>query len=887
MKQTIAAFILFALLGCFLPSAAAEEAVTATPAGERLKSYEKHLQLQDQSIFKTLQWRNIGPFFMGGRIDDIEGYTGAPYRFLIATASGGLWSTTNNGTTWTPIFENESSITIGDIAVSQTDHNLIWVGSGEQNSSRSSYAGTGVFKSTDGGKTWKNMGLRDSHHIGRVLVHPGDNNTVFAASLGPLYTGKGQRGLYKTVDGGTNWKHVLPTGANTGIIDVTMDPKNNDIMYAASWERDRKAWNFTESGPGSSIYKSTDGGETWKKAVKGFPQGKFCGRIGLDVCPAKPGVVYAVLDNQDVRPEAKKKEKSKDANANLFNTDIIGAEIYRSNDFGDTWEKVNKGYIESMFFTYGYYFGQIRVAPDNPDIVYVLGVQLMKSVDGGKTFANVSRRRGAYKTSVVHSDMQTLWIDPKQPNRLLLGNDGGLNVSYDAAESWQHINNISLGQCYTIHYDNQKPYNIYTGLQDNGVNMGSSDFRYGSRGGIWKSILFGDGAFVQPDPKHPGEVYCAFQFGNLFRVNVNGSDYNRIQPKSPDKKNPYRFNWLSPFLLSPHNPYTLYMGANKVLRSVDRGKHWEEISPDLTHKKNTDGDVPFATITALDESASTPGLLYAGTDDGNSWVKKDSLSPWKNIGKGLPGKWVTRIVASKYKKERVYITMTGYREDDFKTYVYTSENYGETWTSIEANLPEEPLNVIREDPVFENILYLGSDLGIYISLDRGQSWFSLKNNLPTNAVYDLRVHPRDHELMIATHGRGVYLLSVEPVRKLTGEVLKKPLHVFDIASVPLASKPSYPQKAAAVEYYAGKTGEVRLQVRNKAGKVLKQMVLKAVKGYNRVEWGLQPDKKKGTAKKGADKAAKPGDGIKRVPKGEYKIILKQGKATAQTRLKVT
>lgn len=872
MKRVIIALVVLAFGFLLIGD---EDTSPATSAEGRLKSYEKHLEMKENSIFKKLEWRNIGPYFMGGRIDDIEGYENNPYKFYAAAASGGLWVTENNGTTWTPIFDNESSITIGDIAVSQTDEKLIWVGTGEQNASRSSYAGTGVFKSTDGGKTWKNMGLIDSHHIGRVIIHPEDNNIVFVAALGHLFTDNEERGLYKTTDGGENWKRVLYISPTTGVIDVVMHPGNPDIIYAASWQRERKAWNFVESGPESTLFKSTDGGETWKKIVNGFPQNKYVGRIGLAVTPAAPDVLYAFLDNQEPRPEPKKKKKDKgsDANKKLFNTNIKGAEVYRSNDCGETWQKTHEKYLEQrVIYTYGYYFGQIRVSPGNADVIYILGVPLMKSTDGGKTFKDVSKQGGIYGDNGVHADMQALWIDPKDPRRLILGNDGGLNISYDAGEAWQKINNIPLAQCYTIHYDNQKPFHVYTGLQDNGVNVGPSNFQFGNRETTWKRLLGGDGAFAQTEPGNPDTVYVEMQFGYLTRLDRKNREFKFIRPKSPDKKSRYRFNWLSPYMVSHHNPYTLYMGGNKMLKSVNRGDTWMEISSDLTDNKNIDGDVPFATIVSIDESPLQAELLYAGTDDGNVWVKKDSPSGWEKINNGLPKKWVTRIAASRYKKERVYITLTGYREDDFKTYVYASEDYGKTWTSLKANLPEEALNVIREDPVNENILYLGSDLGIYVTLDRGQNWYSLKNNLPTNAVYDLRIHPRDRELMIGTHGRGVFLLSVETLQKMTAEVMKKPLHIFDIKPVPLAEKRYQEQEKAKIDFYSDAERDFLVTVTDKVGKRGKQWDFKAIKGLNRFEWDLvveTVDEKK-----------------RKVKKGAYTVIIKKGRVKANAVLKV-
>jgi photosystem II stability/assembly factor-like uncharacterized protein len=550
----------------------------------------------------------------------------------------------------------------------------------------------------------------------------------------------------------------------------------------------------------------------------------------------------------------------------VFSANIKGPEVYRSNDAGETWEKTNTSYLDRVVFTYGYYFGQIRVAPDNQDIIYILGVPLMKSTDGGKTFKDISRQGGIYGIGGVHADMHAMWIDPKNSRRLLLGNDGGLNISYDEGATWQKIDNIPLAQCYTVHYDLQEPYRIYTGLQDNGIDVGPSNFKKHGREILWQMLMGGDGGFIQPEPGNPHIVYASLQYGNILRFNLKERSKTKfIKPGLWGRKSSYRFNWLSPFFVSPHNRYILYMGGNKVFKSVDRGDHWMEISPDLTDQKNINGDVPYATIVSLDESPLSPGVLYAGTDDGNVRINKDVQSPWEKINGGLPKKWVTRLAASKYKKERVYITLTGYREDDFKTYVYVSEDYGSNWNSIKGNLPGEPLNVIREDPEKEDILYLGTDLGIYVTLDRGKTWHSLKNNLPTNAVYDLRVHPRERELIIGTHGRGVFLLSVDSIRQLIDEVAGKALHLFDITDVELVTRPDHVQRPLRFEYYSGEGGKLRCLIKNKAGKNVHAFDVAAVKGFNTVEWDLVVER--------AEK--------KKIEKGEYTVILKKGKTEVE------
>ncbi|MGE5343990.1 MAG: VPS10 domain-containing protein [Candidatus Omnitrophota bacterium] len=857
--------ILTLLLGLSLLSMAALASPnandpTASAPEARLRSYQKHLQMKADSPFKILKWKELGPYYLGGRITDIEGYVNDPHKYYIASASGGLWFTENNGTSWTPLFDNESSITIGDIAVSQSDENLLWVGTGEPNASRSSYAGTGVFKSIDGGKTWKNMGLTDTHHIARILIDPVDNHTVYVAAIGHLYTDNDQRGLFKTTDGGLTWKKILSISPKTGIIDVVMHPENPRILYAASWQKDRKAWNFEESGEESAVFKSVDAGQTWTKIMNGLPQGKYVGRIGLAIAPSKPNVVYAYIDNQEPKPGIKD-DKSSDANKNLFNTTIKGGEVYRSDNGGDTWTRTHTQYLDGLVYTYGYYFGQIRVAPDNENIIYLLGVPLMVSTDGGKTVRDIFSDETQYDYYWLHADLHALWIHPKNPKQMLLGTDGGLNVSYDRGTSWQRFDNLPLSQCYTIQFDNREPYNIYSGLQDNGVNMGPSDYALRKINCDWKLILGGDGAFVQPQPDNPDTVYAAIQFGSIFRLEMNTKKRTYIKPQSPDKNVPYRFNWLSPFLVSSHNPLTLYMGANKVLKSVNRGENWCEISPDLTNEKNTGGDVPYATITALDESPLSPDLLVAGTDDGHVWVKKDAHSLWEKVTNGLPAKWVSRVTASQYKKERIYLSLTGYREDDFRTYVYVSENYGKTWRAIQGNLPEEePVNVIREDPVNENVLYLGTDLGIYVSLDRGTTWHALKNNLPTNAVYDLRVHPTKKELIIGTHGRGVFLLPIDHIERLTPDVLKKKMHVFPITDAWPSAGPYSPGQPLTVYFYRSESTRLTIEITDKSGKKIQTaqtLEINAANGLNRWDWDLMLDKEKKTT----------------LQKGEYTITL--------------
>lgn len=890
----------------------------ATSAEERLKAWEQHELMKKSSIFKNLKWRSVGPEFMGGRITDIEVPPGNHFIIYVAVASGNVWKTENNGTTWIPIFDSESTFTIGDIAISPSNPDIIWVGTGESNSSRSSYAGTGVFKSEDGGKTWKNMGLNDSHHIGRILVHPTTPDIVYVAVIGHLYTENEDRGLYKTTDGGKTWRKVLYVSPRTGVIDVAMDPSNPDILYAASWERIRKAWNFTGSGTGSGIWKSVDGGEHWVKLSNGFPAGEHVGRIGLAVAPSNPNVVYALLDNQAQRPiekkegeltieELKKMKKEEflkidpkildrllrrygvpreytsekviemvkngeltisnivqyvmDANRALFEANVVGAEVYRSDDKGETWRKVNEKYIDNFYYSYGYYFGNIRVSPDNENKIYILGVPVLTSDDGGKTFKNIGGRG-------VHADHHALWIDSKNPDRLILGNDGGINISYDRGKTWQKINNLPIGQFYTVAVDMEKPYNIYGGLQDNGVVYGPSNHK--PEPGVsdpWKTLFGGDGAYVQVDPIDSNIVYVESQFGNIARINKKDGSVKRIRPTGKLNEPPLRYNWQTPYLISPHNPFTLYYGANKLFKSLNRGDSWICISPDLTTNPQPQGNVPYGTITTISESPLKPGLIYVGTDDGNLWVTQNDGASWTKIGQGLPRKWVSRVVASQYEEGTVFVSLTGYRDDDFERYLYMSKDYGKTWVSISGNLPSEPINVIREDPKSKEILYVGTEPGVYVSIDRGKTWHSLCNNLPTTPVHDLIVHPRDEELVIGTHGRSVFVLNVDMIQKFVNEkIYEKALHLFDIKPANIVSVRGVQKVEAPIYFFLKAPQNVEIEI-NKAEKSIKKSEIKCEEGINLFELVLTSE----------TEVIEPGD---------YKVIITAGEKKTEGTLKI-
>ncbi len=895
----------------------------------RLAGHDRRVALEKASLLRGLTFRNVGPEIQGGRIVDIEGPSGRPDTLFLAFASGGLFRTDDKGGTFTSLFDDESSITIGDIALGDAEGKVIWVGSGEANSSRTSYAGTGVFKSTDGGKSWKNTGLPDSHHIGKVIVDAKNPDIVFVASLGPLYTAGGERGVFRTTDGGGSWRRVLYTDDRTGAVDLVQDPADPRILYAAMWERDRKAWNFLESGKGSGIFKSTDGGDSWNRLTGGFPQGDTVGRIGLALAPSSPGTVYAVLDNQARRPDSeppdedtppgeltvrrlkkltkeqflaldakvvdrflrrndfpvdlkakdlfKDVKKGKvtlekivgyiaDANRDLFENDIVSCEVYRTSDAGATWKRTHETRLDQVTYSYGYYFGKIWAAPDDANRVYVAGVPLIVSTDGGRTWTGLAARD-------VHVDHHAFFFEAGASRRVALGNDGGLNLSWNGGETWTKVNGFPVGQFTTIAVDDAEPYNIIGGLQDNGTLRGPSTYRRGpSDAGAWKAIGGGDGSMVQIDPKDRNLVYIAYQFGFATRLDLKSQARKRVRPRPTLDEKPLRYNWVTPFLISPHSREILYFGANRLYRSFDRGETFTPISADLTSNREQ-GDVPFGTITSIAESPKTFGVLYCGTDEGKLWMSKDAGTTWKDVSQGLAlDRWVTRVVASAHDAATVYVTQSGYRNDDFAPYVFRSTDFGGTWASLAAGLPDEPVNVVREDAKADHLLYLGTDLGAYASLDKGTSWMALSGGLPNVPVHDLAVQGKTGDVVLGTHGRSVFVAQAAPLRKLKAEAIAKDLVAFKVKAVEWDRNRGYGENpwftwsrvpdTTRIAWYAGEgaTGVAKISIRDAGGNVWKELTATSIRGVNELDYDLSADPAKAAAaeaQKAKKDAAKP------------------------------
>lgn len=905
-------------------------------------------KIEHSSLVKNIPLTNIGPSVMSGRVVDIAVNPVDPTEFYVGYASGGLWHTADNGTSFTPLLDNSNTQNVGDIAVDWTSR-TIWVGTGENNASRSSYAGIGLLKSTDNGETWQNMGLPDSHHIGRILINPKNPEEVVVGVTGHLYTPNEERGIYKTKDGGATWQKTLFVSNIAGIIDVACAPGNFNIMFAASWEKDRKAWDFKGSGTGSNIYKSIDGGTTWIKIStpeSGFPTGEGVGRIGLAVFDEN--TVYAVHDSQFRREKSKDTKKSKgltkddfktmsaaeflkiddkqlnkflktnnfqekykaanvkqmvrssaakpvdlakyleSANSLLFDTPVVGAEVYRSNNGGKTWNKQNENYIDDLFYSYGYYFAQIRVDPSNIDKIYLAGVPIIKSDDAGRTYKSLSDRN-------VHADHHALWINPKKSGHLINGNDGGINISYNDGKKWTKHNSPSVGQFYYVNVDNQEPYNVYGGLQDNGVWMAphtsKEDSAWHQNGQYpWKSIMGGDGMQVQIDNRNANVVYTGFQFGNYFRLDVSKKKQKYIQPKHELGETPYRFNWQTPILLSTHNQDILYLGGNKLHRSLNQGDDWETISEDLTLGGKS-GNVAYGTLSTIAESNFKFGLIYTGSDDGLIQVTKDAGGSWTTISSSLPKDlWVSRVVASTHKKERVYASLNGYRSDDFTPYLYKSDDFGQNWINIASNITASPINVIVEDPENENLLFAGTDNGLYVSFNQGGSWEVFNNGLPKVAIHNLVIQPTAKHLIVGTHGRSIYKADISALQKMTPDIMSKKLYIYPSKNIKHSdnwgnswsswAKPQTP--GLDITFFSSKAAKLAAVIKTIDGIIVTSTDLEADKGFNILSNDLAFSKvgKMNYLKKKKTELKEAKNGKTYLPKGKYNVIIK-GNGTSQ------
>jgi photosystem II stability/assembly factor-like uncharacterized protein len=905
------------------------------------------INISNHPLLKNFRWRGIGPASMGGRIDDIAVVESNPYIFYVGFATNGVWKTTNNGTTFEPVFDTYASISVGDIDIFQPDPKIIWVGTGEANNRQSSSIGDGIYKSTDAGKTFVNVGLKDTQSIARIVTDPKDPNIVYVAALGHLHGANKERGLYKTTDGGQTWNNTKFINEDTGFTDVVMDPVDNKTLYAASYQRRRTSWGFNGGGPGSAIWKTTDAGKNWTKLEgNGLPENTVFGRIGLDVSRATPNVVYAQLEvgtssgtgggeeQTGAGPGGGGGQGGQNRPPAGGPPDPKRSGVWRSDDKGKTWKIMGNNNDRPM------YYSQIRIDPKNDQIIYTCGAPFHKSTDGGKTFQFVQ--------GIAHSDHHAVWVNPQNNNHLIIGNDGGLDVTYDQCATWEFVNTIPAAQFYAVGADMRKPYYVYGGLQDNGSWGGPSATRNpaGIINADWFRVGGGDGFYTQIDPSDYNTVYYESQNGAISRLDLRTGRSVSIRPRAqqrPRQPQPqvaaqptgttpatgapstggastagqtpaqggataaqpqqgfggfgggpanivpappvgeqYRFYWNTPIQISPHNPRTIYAGGNRFFKSVNRGDTWT-MSTDLTKEidrrklpiMGVPGDQPMASkhdgygsyghIVTLAESPVLPGVLWVGTDDGNLQVSRDGGATWKNVVdniKGAPANnpHISRVEPSHFDAGTCYVSIDAHRSNDMKPYVFVTRDFGATWNSVTGNLPVWGyVNVIREDLKNKDLLYAGTEFGFFISWNGGSNWEKFMNGMPTVPVDDILVHPRDNDLIIGTHGRGIYILDdISALQQLNDKALNADFQLFDVRpgvqwlqDVTLARyaggvkyyRAANPSPGTAISYHL-KTlpeGDVKITITDATGKFTRNITGTKDVGLNRVQWNLRAD----------------------------------------------
>jgi photosystem II stability/assembly factor-like uncharacterized protein len=839
-------------------------------------------------------YRALGPYRAGSWVSDIA-VPDAPltthlYTFYVAVRYGGLWKTTNNGTTFEPVFDGQDATGIGCVAVAPSNANIVWVGTGDASSVRVAYPGNGVYRSTDGGKTWQHLGLAATEHIARIVIHPTNPDIVYVAAMGRLWSTSEDRGVFKTVDGGKTWKKVLYVNDQTGAIDLVINRKQPDTLYAAMYDVQRRPWRLIEGGPGGGVHKTTDGGRTWKKLSGGLPSTPI-GRTGLDIYQKNPNILYAVTENFGKRPPTEDEAKRDRARGQEPQPRNIGGEVYRTEDGGATWRRTNSA-KDDVSSKAGYSFNQVRVDQNDDKRILINCDSLLSSEDGGKTWAGLTwNSRSLF--AKAFGDWRTMWIDPQNSNRMILGSDGGVSVSYDGGKTADSYTNIPGGEIYSIDVDLENPYNIYAGLQDHDSWKGPINGRHGRLGPEdWVTVGDNDGMYNRVDRADSRWVYNSFQWGGHFRVDQRTHTRTAIVPTRPAGQPPLRFNWTPPILLSPHNGGIVYTGAQVLFRSLDRGDHWEEISPDLTtndaSKISPPGStVQFCTMTTIAESPLAAGTIWVGTDDGKVQVTRNHGAAWTDAtpaltAAGAPAHdWVTRVVASRFAAGTAYVTKAGRRYDQFKPVVMKTTDFGATWSSVAGDLPAQAVDVLVEDPKDKDILFAGTNKGVFVSLNGGQAWTALKGNMPTVPVTDMLVHPREHDLVVATYGRGLYVANIDWLAEVKAGALGEPVHLF-------AVKPRQAPGEGAwgnFELYGDRqlivanddeinvqfflrdapAGKVKVTIVNAAGATVRTIEAEGRAGINRVSWDMR-------AGRGA--FAPPGDYTVTLQVGDRKAVQK-------------
>ncbi|MEP7383709.1 MAG: hypothetical protein ABI910_18630 [Gemmatimonadota bacterium] len=808
-----------------------------------------HAVLPAQDL-STLPWREIGPASFGGRIDDIEGVPGRPSTIFVGTAGGGVFRTTNNGTTWSPVFDRDGrSTSIGDIAIAPSDPGIVWVGTGEPNNRQSTTWGDGIYRSLDGGENWTHMGLAETQHIGRVAIHPRNSNIVFVAALGRLFGPNDERGVYRTTDGGATWKRVLTGNNVTGAVDVAIDPDGRTI-YAAMYQRQRKGYGFVGGGPGSGIFRSRDGGDSWEPLTSGLPTGPS-GRIGLAIAPSQPATVYAIVENRE-------------------------GGVFRSDDRGTTWRRQSSLNPRPM------YYSQVRVDPAHPDRVWILGTNVHKSIDGGRTFTTDSTG------DRIHVDHHALWIDPTDGSHMLLGNDGGLYFTYDGARNWDFVDNLPIGQFYDIDVDDRDPYYVYGGAQDNGT-WGVPIRTYNGVGITNADVIniaYGDGFFTVTDPADPRYIYANSQGGRAYRVHLATREERGIRPVPTDPKETYRFNWSTPMVRSPHDPRTIFYGGNRLFRTRNGGESWDVISPDLTRNvdwkalpimgmtrdsttlSRDDGVGDYGTLTSIAESPSNAGTILTGSDDGAVQLTTDGGTTWTNISSRfrLPApRWVSRVLWSAHDARTAYVTFDGHYDDDQAPYIFRTTDGGGTWTPAVGDLPAgHSVKSLAEHPGNRDVLFAGTEFGLYVTADGGKHWTHAGGALPRVRVDDIAVHPRHKDLVLGTHGRSIIVLDdislfdrgmpVAAAGQAVLYAIRPAVERFITRVLPTPGARNFqapnPPSGALITYTLGTASSAtdtvaRLTVTDAQGRTVRQLAAPASAGLHRIGWDLHRDRAPG------------------------------------------